>query len=107
LEQLLQSAYDLQKRQQVLSKSMDAKNIPDSNALPWYERGSFWGCLSLAAAIVLMVIAAMQKDFRWLLLIAWPLTVVPIWIACKELKSIPTRWFLIILLSSVTAVGLI
>jgi hypothetical protein len=55
--------------------------------LPWYESGLFWGCISLAAAIVLAVIAAMLRDFRWLLFIAWPLFEVSAWVACRRLKS--------------------
>lgn len=38
---------------------------------PWYERGLFWGFASTAVALVLVVVAAMFKDLRWLLPIAW------------------------------------
>jgi hypothetical protein len=73
---------------------------------PWYERGLFWGLISLAAAIVLTVIAAMQRDLRWLLMLVWPLTVIPLWLACRELKLQSARWSLFVGLSLSTVFGL-
>ncbi len=74
--------------------------------IPWYERALFWGGISLAGAIVLTVIAAMQKDFRWLLIFAWPLAGISWWVACKELKSLLWRWILFSILLVGTGIGL-
>lgn len=73
---------------------------------PWYESGLFWGCASLAGAIVLTVIAAMLKDLRWLLVIAWPLAGVSVWVAFRELRNQVWRWFLFLALWAGTAIGL-
>jgi hypothetical protein len=73
---------------------------------PWYERGLFWGCLSLAAAIVLTVIAAMQKDLRWLLFVAWPLSLPPFWLMSRGIRHLGLRWILFLGLSCGAAVGL-
>ncbi|HZV87386.1 MAG TPA: hypothetical protein VFF95_07565 [Candidatus Binatus sp.] len=44
------------------------KTPPPGNEGPWYNSAVFWGCLALAAAIVLTVIAATKRDLRWLLI---------------------------------------
>ena len=59
---------------------------------PWYESGLFWGCLSLAAAIVLTVIAAMLKDFRWLLFLVWPLMGICFLLLCRALNKSLRKW---------------
>jgi len=38
-----------------------------------------WGCVGMAAAIVLTAVAAMSHDIRWLLWIAWPFMSFAIW----------------------------
>ena len=58
----------------------------------WYQSGLFWGCLSLATAIVLAVIAATPKDLRWLLFLALPLFVIPFWLMCRGVSRVPFRW---------------
>ena len=45
---------------------------PEPVSQPWYESGLLWGALGMAVAIVLVVVAAMVKDLRWLLGISWP-----------------------------------
>jgi len=50
--------------------------------------------------------AAMQKDLRWLLMFAWPLTGVSIWVLVKRLKSPYWRYGLFVLLVLSTGLGL-
>ncbi len=54
----------------------------------WSESAVFWGCITLAAGIVVTVIAATMKDLRWLLFLAWPLFCICGWIV------IPKRFLL-------------
>lgn len=107
LERLLQSAYDFQKRQKALNMAQSIKETGTKNTLPWYERGLFWGFLSLAVAIVLTVVAAMQRDLRWLLFIAWPCFVIPFWLMCREIRRVPIKWISFSILSVCAAVGLV
>lgn len=106
LERLLQSAYDFQKRQKALNMGHSIKEMATKNILPWYERGPFWGFLSLAFAIVLTVVAAMQRDLRWLLFIAWPCFVIPFWLMCREIRRVSIKWISVSALSVCAAVGL-
>jgi hypothetical protein len=42
---------------------------------PWYQSTLLWGCIGAFLAIVLTVVAAMMKDIRWLLFVAWPFAI--------------------------------
>jgi hypothetical protein len=88
-----------------ISNSEEPIKMPEK-AIPWYERGLFWGCISLAAAIVLTVIAATQKDLRWLLFISWPFFVLPFWLMCREISRVRFRWILFLGLSGLAGIGL-
>jgi len=59
---------------------------------PWYERGLFWGLVSISVAVVLAVIAATWRDLRWLLLLAWSLAITSTWLACREISKAHIRW---------------
>ena len=45
----------------------------------WSETNLFWGGMGAVLAILLIVLAAMLKDLRWLLLLAWPFSIVAVW----------------------------
>ena len=38
-----------------------------------------WGCVSLAATIILTVVGVMLKDVRWVLFLAWPFASIAVW----------------------------
>lgn len=80
---------------------MTEENSPQQKSLPWYESGLFWGCVSLAAAIFLTVIAAMQKDLRWLLIFVWPLVAIAAGVVYWKRKSLVLLICLPIVLSFV------
>jgi len=48
--------------------------------LPWYESTLVWGLVGVGVGIVVTVVAALTKDPRWLLLIAWPIFSVAFWL---------------------------
>jgi hypothetical protein len=48
-------------------------------APPWYQSTLLWGCIGAFLSIVLTVVAAMMKDIRWLLFLAWPFAVFAAW----------------------------
>jgi hypothetical protein len=54
---------------------------------PWYESNLLWGSLGLTAAIVLTVAAAMVKDLRWVLWIAWLCSWPTVWLITKNISS--------------------
>jgi len=87
-------------------KQVTDDNFPGvAKRMPWYESGLFWGCISLAAAIVLTVIAAMLKDLRWLLVFVWPLLAIAGVVVIQKLTSwIPRA--LVVLLLLMSGVGL-
>jgi len=72
----------------------------------WYEKGLFWGCTTSALAIILVVVAAMLKDLRWLLIFVLPLAGISWWIICKETRNQILRWVLFAALLAVTVLGL-
>jgi len=45
----------------------------------WYQSTLLWGSASLAVTIVFTVVAAMKKDLRWLLILAWPFGCIAAW----------------------------
>jgi hypothetical protein len=58
---------------------------------PWWESNVLWG----GAAIVFTVIAAMTKDLRWMLILAWPCFTMTLWkmtsmLAVKRSRKILT-----------------
>ncbi len=58
----------------LVAARMEAKSRP-----PWYQSTLLWGCLSLCAAVVLTVVAAMKHDVRWLLIFSWPFLCIAAW----------------------------
>lgn len=92
---------------QAISQILGAAPIAGKE-IPWYEAGRFWGGCTTAIAIVLTVIAAMQKDVRSLLLAALPFAALSWSVVCKPLKPSTWHWrsFLWALLTILTGVGL-
>jgi len=80
-------------------------NYPPSES-PWYESTLLWGALGAAMAIVLTVIAALSKDLRWLLFLAWPFFGLTFWSLCRRVRIAPIRWAVLIVSLLVAAVGL-
>jgi hypothetical protein len=76
---------------------------------PFYEKGSFWGCITTAISIILMVIAARLRDVRWLLFLALPFAVLAWFVACKPLKASRLHWRRVLsgFLTVATAAGLV
>jgi hypothetical protein len=62
-----------------------------SGGTPWYQSTLFWGAGSLGVAIVITVIAAMEKDFRWLLFVATPLFWFSLWEVIKGIREVLRR----------------
>ena len=58
---------------------------------PWYESGLLWGAFGTGIAIVLVVVAAMVKDLRWLLWISWPFSCLGIWAMCRNIAQTVRR----------------
>lgn len=81
-------------------------NIQPNSTTPFYERSLFWGLVGLAAAIVLTVVAAVVKDLRWLLILAWLAMLIPLWLACREWRLQVGRWSLFIFLCGITGFSL-
>ena len=61
--------------------------MPDTSETEWPRSPLIQFCISLAAAIVLAVLAAMLKDLRWLLFAVWPLAVAAQWEFMRLRKS--------------------
>jgi hypothetical protein len=101
LERLLRSAWE---RQSILRTTTHTPTAKERE--PWYQTNLFWGGASSGAAIVLTVIAAMLKDLRWLLILAWPLFGVSLWVACRGIRSSSKKWSLFATLTIMAAVGL-
>jgi hypothetical protein len=51
------------------------------------ESNAVWGSIGIGAALVLTVVAAMVKDLRWLLWIAWLVFWVPVWVVTKRISQ--------------------
>jgi hypothetical protein len=68
----------------------------------WYERNLFSWTSRLAASIVLTVVAAMKHDLRWLLVLAWLLSIVA---ASSIAKAVGKRRYLLTLLVAVMTGG--
>jgi hypothetical protein len=56
---------------------------PDSKP-PWYESNMIWGPLSVIVAIALTLVPALMHEFKWLLGIAWLVSLLPIWWLAKR-----------------------
>ncbi len=82
------------------------KSPPSTPPLPWYEGTLLWGSLGAAIAIILTVVAAMSKDLRWLLILAWPFSCLAVWAVLKVIPQRGLRWPLIIASSLLIAGGL-
>ena len=65
----------------------------DIQAVPWYETNSFWGAGSMFLTVVFVVVAAMQHDFRWMLLLAWPFGGATAWTVLRGLGL--WRWLIV------------
>jgi hypothetical protein len=59
--------------------------MPENPLLPWYQSTLLWGCLAAVLTIVLTVMAAMLKDLRWLLALAWPFASIAVWETARTL----------------------
>jgi hypothetical protein len=46
---------------------------------PWHQSTLLWGCVGAVLTIVLTVVAAMIKDLRFLLIVAWPFAIIAGW----------------------------
>jgi hypothetical protein len=58
---------------------MDAEQKAPNQLQVALQSTLFWGCIGAVMAIVLMVIAAMMHDVRWVLAFAWPFAVFAAW----------------------------
>jgi hypothetical protein len=87
-----------------MPKQEPGKN-PDKT--PWYQSGLFWGFLSSFLAVVLVVVASLWKDLRWLLIPAWPLAIVPTWLACREISRRFVRWIVFVSVSALSGTVLL
>ena len=77
--------------------------------LPFYERGLFWGLASLVAAAVLTAagfILPPTTFAKWLLVLAWLVSAIPLWLACNSLTYKAAAWFLVIVCWAALAIGL-
>ena len=74
---------------QVVSQILGGSPLA-TKEIPWYETGRFWGGFGAFLAIVLTVIAAVEKDIRWLLFVAIPFAGLSWSVICKPLK--PSKW---------------
>lgn len=83
-----------------------AKSIQPSELIPWYEGTLLWGAIGLFGAIVLVVVAAVLRDLRWLLILAWPFGCLAAWAGFKQIRRTDLRWSLGIASYVVIAVGL-
>jgi hypothetical protein len=88
LERLLRSAWEQQIRLQARESMPDKTK---NSGTPWYQSTLFWGAGPLGVAIVITVIAAMQKDFRWLLFLATPLFWISLWEIIKNIRHVLRR----------------
>lgn len=66
---------------------------PDSKP-PWYESNLLWGPLTVIVAIALAVVPALLHEFKWLLGIAWLVSLLPIWWLAKRTHEV---WIVLIL----------
>jgi hypothetical protein len=103
LERLLRSAWERQISLQV----RESMPKPKSSATPWYQSTLFWGAGSLGVAIVITVIAAMEKDFRWLLFVATPLFWFSLWEIIKSIPHALGRRITFVVSCGAVAVGLL
>jgi hypothetical protein len=66
-----------------------------------------WGLISVAASIVVTVVAALKRDPRFLFLVAWPLFALGVWKISKSIRyRYAARWVFLIV-SSAAGIGLI
>jgi hypothetical protein len=82
-ERLLRSAWEQQTR--LRAQGVETKVM--KGGTPWYQSSVFWGAGSLAVGIVVTVIAATAKDFRWLLFVAVLFFWWCIWEVIKRIRS--------------------
>jgi hypothetical protein len=75
-----------------MGQPTESQSLPEkataSPSAPWYESNLLWGPVSIVATIVLTIIAAVKHDFRWLLILAWPVSGVAIWWAAKRTREV-------------------
>jgi hypothetical protein len=77
-----------------------------SRQWPWYESTLLWGAGGAGIAVVLVVVAAMMEDLRWLLIIAWLFLCLATWSIVRHLLHRSVRWIAFSSLSIVIAIGL-
>ena len=77
-----------------------------SQSSQWYESNRVWGAGGISLAIVLTVVAAMKKDLRWMLALAWPFAMLAVWMVTVELNRKTPRVILRIIAAIVLALGL-
>src|SRR2546430_16299394 len=65
-------------------KSKDKKKVAKRS---WHDSTMFWGAFPAALAIVLMVVAGVKNDYRWVLIFAWALFVVAAWAIVRHSQS--------------------
>jgi len=71
-----------------------------------HESNLVWGPFSMFASMVITVIGSMKHDLRWLLLLAWPFWVLPMWKISQHLRFRNSRYLTSIGLSLIGAIGL-
>lgn len=87
-----------------VSKVVSLPMVPPASteqASPWYESTLFWSCISIAAAIVLTVIAAVMRNLRWLLVFLWPVLLPAALVVIRKVRIVFVRVVVVVLLLGV------
>ena len=77
------------------------------SAVVWYESNRFWGALATAIGIVLVVVAAMKHDLRFLLLFAIPFAMIAGWTITSIFANKKARVILTGIGAGIVCIGLI
>jgi len=73
---------------------------------PWFESNRTWGGGGIFFAIVFTVVAAMKKDLRWMLILAWPFAVIALWTVTAAFRYRKVRVLLTVTTAILVAFGL-
>jgi hypothetical protein len=80
------------------------ESVPHSP--PWFESNRVWGGGGICLAIVFTVVAAMKKDLRWMLILAWPFAVITLWTITAAFRYKTVRVLLTAIIAILVAFGL-
>src|SRR5713226_9131687 len=100
------------KKKKKLPSTINASPLPASltnptgHYEPWYESSLLWGSVSLMVSVPLTVIAAIVKDLRWLLWLAFPFGCLAAWAFARPIETVRIRRAVVGLSSILIATGL-